>query len=81
MTEVNTKAMESLSKYGKIRTLKVIGGEILTLVITDGFKPNATSTFDMVGELLEHYPEFINIETNIETAITDNNLAIIILKK
>jgi hypothetical protein len=77
MTEVNTKAMESLSKYGRIRTLKVIGDEILTLVITDGFKHTATSTFDMVGDLLEHYPEF----TDIETAITEKDLAIIILKK
>lgn len=77
MTEVNTKAMESLSKYGRIRTLKVIGGEILTLVITEGFNHMATNTFEMVGELLEYYPEF----TNIETAITEKDLAIIILKK
>lgn len=66
-----------LSKYGNVKTCKVINDQIVTIVITNGFWDNLKNTSNFIIECTDLFPEY----TILETCITDNNLAILVLKK
>jgi len=40
--------IKELSKYGIVKTCKVINENIVTIVITDGFSQNSEKTFEFI---------------------------------
>lgn len=71
------KEIELLSKYGLVKTCKIVNNQIVTIVLTEGFKENMKITFEFLNkcqELFDDYPK-------METCITEENLAIIVLSK
>ncbi|VDH16725.1 Uncharacterised protein [Algoriella xinjiangensis] len=64
-----------LSKYGKVKTCKVVNNEIVTIVLTDGFNINTKNTISFIEECTNLFPEF----PVLETCITEENLAIMVL--
>lgn len=66
-----------LSKYGNVKTCKVINDQIVTIVITNGFWDNLKNTSNFIIECTVLFPEY----PILETCITDNNLVILVLKK
>lgn len=69
--------IEKLSKYGEVKTCKVINNQIVTIVLTNGFSDNLRSTSSFINACTDLFPEF----PILETCITDNILAILVLKK
>ena len=64
-----------LTKYGKVKTCKVVNNEIVTIVITEGFSIKSRNTLSFIEECVKLFPEF----PMLETCITEENLAIIVL--
>lgn len=64
-----------LSKYGSVKTCKVIAEKIVTIVITDGFNCNSANTFKFLEDCTKLFPEY----PIMETCVTDDNLAILVL--
>lgn len=64
-----------LTKYGKVKTCKVVNNEIVTIVITEGFSTKSRNTILFIEECTNLFPEF----PVLETCITEENLAIIVL--
>jgi len=69
--------IEKLSKFGTVKTCKIIRETLVSIVLTDGFSTNARDTFDFMKVCMESFPEY----PIMETCITDENLAIIVLVK
>ena len=69
--------IEELEKYGVVKTCKVIKDEVVTIVLTDGFNENAMKTFEFLAKCQELFPEF----KNMETCVTEQNCAIVVLTK
>ena len=70
-------AIEKLSKYGKVRTCKIVNGNVITIVITEGFSQQSENTMSFIKDCINLFPDF----TSMETCITEDNLAIMVLKK
>lgn len=70
-------AVKKLSKYGTVRTCKIVNGSVVTIVITDGFSQKSESTLGFIKDCTELFSDF----PSMETCITEDNLAIIVLKK
>ena len=70
-------AFEKLSKYGTVRTCKIVNGNVVTIVITDGFSQKSESTMGFMKDCIDLFPDF----PSMETCITEDNLAIMVLKK
>lgn len=66
-----------LSKYGTVKTCKVVSEKVVTIVVTDGFKCSSDNVFKFLEECTQLFPE----HPIIETYITDDNLAILVLKQ
>lgn len=66
-----------LSKYGAVKTCKVVTEKVVTIVITDGFKCSSNNVFKFLEECTQLFPE----HPMMETCITDDNLAILVLTK
>ena len=64
-----------LSKYGSVKTCKVVAEKVVTIVITDGFKCSSNNVFKFLEECTQLFPEY----PMMETCITDDNLAILVL--
>lgn len=64
-----------LSKYGSVKTCKVVAEKVVTIVITDGFKCSSNNVFKFLEECTQLFPEY----QMMETCITDDNLAILVL--
>jgi hypothetical protein len=71
------KAIEILSKYGTVRTCKVIKEQVVTIVLTTGFTENARKTFEFLDKCQELFPDY----PTVETCIVEENCAIVILTK
>ena len=71
------KTIDKLTKYGEVKTCKVINNQIVTIVLTNGFSDNLRNTLSFINVCTDLFPEF----PILETCITDNNLAILVLKK
>ena len=69
--------IERLSKYGTVRTCKVINNQVVTIVLTDGFTQNAMKTFKFLAECQEIYKDY----PKMETCLTEENCAIVVLTK
>lgn len=68
---------EILSEYGTVVTCKVIQNQIVTIVLTEGFSGKGTQTFDFLNDCQELFPTF----PNVETCITREGLAIVVLTR
>jgi len=68
-------AIERLSKYGTVKTCKLVHENVVTIVITDGFSYNATKTFEFLKECSECFPE----HPILETCIIEPNFAMVVL--
>ena len=73
---MSDKQKIKLGKYGFVRTCKVIDNAIVTIVIT-GFSINAKNTFALMQDCIAMFPEY----PVLETAVTDDDIAIIVLKR
>ena len=71
------EAMAKLSKYGLVRTCKIINDSIVTIVLTDGFSQESEHTLGFIKEAKKLFAEF----PIIETLITEDLLAIMVLRK
>jgi len=69
--------IEKLSKYGLVITCKIIDNSIVTIVLTEGFSQSSTHTLNFMKDCLNLFPEF----PIMETCITENSLAIVVLKR
>lgn len=69
------EATEKLSKFGTVKTCKVIKDKVVTIVLTDGFNEKATGTFEFIGECTKLFPNY----PILETCITENNFAMLVL--
>jgi hypothetical protein len=69
--------IETLSKYGTVRTCKVIKEQVVMIVLTDGFTQNAMKTFEFLGKCQDLFPDF----PKMETCVTEENCAIVVLTK
>ena len=47
-----------LSKYGNVKTCKVINDQIVTIVITNGFWDNLKNTSNFIIECTVLFPEY-----------------------
>ena len=72
-----TEAYQVLSKYGLIKTCKLVHPDVFTLVITDGFKPSTQTTINFINDCYELFPEHVNIKT----IITNIDFAMLVLTK
>lgn len=70
-------AIEVLSNYGTVRTCKVIKDQVVTIVLTHGFTENAMKTFEFLGKCQELFPDY----PKMETCVTEENCAIVVLTK
>ena len=70
-------AIEKLSKYGTVKTCKEVSKQVVTIVLTEGFTENAKKTFYFLEDAQSLFPKY----RNIETLVTEENLAILVLTK
>lgn len=75
MSQENTKAVVKLSKYGFVRTCKIIKDSVVTIVVTTDFNEKAINTFDFLKDCTELFPNY----PKLETCITENNFAMLVL--
>ena len=71
------EAIEVLSEFGAVRTCKEVKNQVVTIVLTDGFSVNAIRSMKFINRCGELFPDY----PNLETFITDENLAIVVLTK
>ena len=69
--------IEKLSKYGVIRTCKIVNESVVTIVITEGFSQKSENTLAFMKDCIDLFPYY----PSMETCITEDNLAIMVLKK
>jgi len=70
-------AVAKLSKYGTVRTCKIVNNSVVTIVITDGFSQKSEHTLGFMKDCVALFPDF----PSMETCITEDGLAIMVLKK
>lgn len=71
------KEIDELSKFGTVRTCKIVNGNVVTIVLTDGFSEDVTNTFDFINKSKELFPDY----SVLSTVITEENLAILVLNR
>lgn len=69
--------MENLSKFGTIKTCKLVTENVATIVITDGFSEKGMDVLSFLKECTELFPE----HKIMETCITEQNFAMVVLVK
>lgn len=69
--------IKKLGRFGLVKTCKMVSEDVVTIILTDGFSCSAIKTFEFIGECQKCYPN----HTVLETCVTEDNLAIIVLKK
>lgn len=69
------KARSELSLYGAVKTCKVVNESVVTIVLTEWFK--ASNTLKLIKLCGELFPD----HKTLETGVTEDGLAIIILTK
>lgn len=67
--------IERLSKYGDVKTCKLVHEKVVTVVITKGYNENAIQTFDFLKECTDCFPD----HPILETCITETNFAMVVL--
>lgn len=69
--------IKELSKFGTVRTCKVIKEQVVTIVLTGYFTWNFTLTLGLLNKCKELFPEY----PIVETCITEEDIAILVLTK
>ena len=67
--------IEKLSKYGTVKTCKLVHEKVATIVLTKDFSENAIKTFEFLKECTECFPE----HPILETCITESHFAMVVL--
>jgi len=68
-------AIERLSKYGTVKTCKLVHKNVVTIVLTKDFSDNAIRTFDFLNECHDCFPK----HPILETCITEPHFAMVVL--
>lgn len=71
------EAIKTLSKYGAVKTCKIVNEQVVTIVLTTGFTTNAMSSIEFLKTSRDLFPDY----PKIETCVTEENCAIVILTK
>ena len=71
------KNIKKLSKYGLVKTCKLVSDNVATIVLTDGFTGNAMETFAFMKDCQNCFPD----HKVMETCITEQNFAMLVLTK
>jgi hypothetical protein len=66
---------ERLSKYGTVKTCKLVHENVATIVVTKDFSENAIKTLEFLKECAECFPN----HKTIETCITESHFAMVVL--
>jgi hypothetical protein len=66
---------KALSKYGEVKTCKVVHEYVATIVITKGFDANAVNTFNFLNDCIKCFPN----HPILETCITEPNFGMVVL--
>ncbi len=74
---MSNNAIEVLSKYGTVRTCKKVHDDVVTIVLTHGFTENGVKTIEFLKKCQELFPE----HSALETCLTEENCAIVVLTK
>lgn len=69
--------IQKLSKYGTVKTCKLVHENVATIVITKGFSENADKTFAFIDECIMAFPD----HPVVETLITEKDFAMLVLVK
>lgn len=69
--------IKKLSAYGVVKTCKVVANTVVTIVITSEFYNGARNTFELLKDCTDLFPDY----PILETCITEEKLAIIVLSK
>lgn len=67
--------IEKLSKYGTVKTCKLVAPNVATIVLTKDFSGNAIKTFEFLKACTECFPE----HPVLETCITESHFAMVVL--
>ena len=67
--------IKKLSKYGTVKTCKLVSENVATIVITKDFSENAINTFAFLKECSECFPNL----PIMETCITESDFAMVVL--
>ena len=67
--------MKKLSKFGLVVTCKKVHDDVVTVLITHGFKTRLVNSNLLMDELAEMFPD----HKTVETMITDDDFAFIVL--
>lgn len=68
-------AIERISKFGTVKTCKLVNENVATIVLTKGFNEKAINTFDFLKECTECFPN----HPILETCITESHFAMVVL--
>jgi len=68
-------AIQKLSKYGTVKTCKLVHEKVATIVLTKDFSENAIKTFEFLKECTECFPN----HPILETCITESHFAMVVL--
>lgn len=68
--------IEKLSKYGTVKTCKLVNENIATIVLTKDFSQNAINTFEFLNACTDCFPD----HPVLETCITEDDFAMVVLK-
>ena len=66
---------EELSKYGEVKTCKLITEDVFNVVITKGFSSNGSITLEFLRDCVDAMP----LHTRMETCITDDDFGMVVL--
>lgn len=67
---------DKLSKYGLVRTCKLVHPDVVMVVITTGFSDKMTKTMEVMDLITKAYPE----HKTLETCVMEQDLCIVVLK-
>jgi hypothetical protein len=68
-------AIKKLSKYGTVKTCKLVHEKVVTIVVTKDFSENAIKTLEFLKECTECFPN----HPFLETCITESHFAMVVL--
>lgn len=68
---------EKLSKYGEVKTCKLITEDVFIVVITKGFDSNSMKTLEFISDCTDAMP----LHTRLDTCITDDDFGMVVLVK
>ncbi len=74
---MNANPIQKLSKYGTVKTCKLVHPDVATIVLTKGFNDKLIDVMEFLKECRECFPK----HTIIQTCITETDFAMLVLTK